>query len=123
MSSRRLPTERITRTWGISHAKQPLQFRQRCGASRHVPAARTEMLFATWDVESHQFLGSAPRRCRARRQNHAGWVEQSIALVASNPRPLASTAQAMRASLLASAIAGTLWCSRFFAASIHDLSP
>jgi hypothetical protein len=29
----------------------------------------------------------------------------------------------LRASLLASAIASTLWCSRFFAASIQDLSP
>ena len=27
------------------------------------------------------------------------------------------------AGLLASAIASTLWCRRFFAASIHDLSP
>src|SRR5438552_19185229 len=64
-----------------------------------------------------------PWRGRARRQDHAGWVEPSIVLVASNPRPLASTAQAMRASLLASAIASTLWCSLFLAASIHDLSP
>jgi len=38
-------------------------------------------------------------------------------------RPLASTAQAMRASLLASAIASTLWCNRLLAASIQDLSP
>ena len=29
----------------------------------------------------------------------------------------------MRASLLASAIASTLWCSRFLAASIQGLSP
>jgi transposase len=29
----------------------------------------------------------------------------------------------IRASLLASAIASTLWCSRFLAASIHGLSP
>src|ERR1700730_12756047 len=36
---------------------------------------------------------------------------------------LLRTAQAMRASLLASAIASTLWCSRFLAASIQDLSP
>src|SRR5262249_39124566 len=41
----------------------------------------------------------------------------------SKARPLWRTAQAMRASLLASAIASTLWCSRFLAASIHDLSP
>src|SRR5580700_3982451 len=44
-------------------------------------------------------------------------------LVSSKARPLASTAQAMRASLLASAIASTLWCNRFLAASIQDLSP
>ena len=36
---------------------------------------------------------------------------------------LLRTAQAMRASLLASAMASTLWCSRFLAASIQDLSP
>jgi hypothetical protein len=36
---------------------------------------------------------------------------------------LLRTAQAIRASLLASAIASTLWCRRFLAASIHDLSP
>jgi imidazolonepropionase-like amidohydrolase len=38
-------------------------------------------------------------------------------------RPRASTAQAMRASLLAIAIASTLWCRRFLAASIQALSP
>jgi hypothetical protein len=46
-------------------------------------------------------------------------------LVLSHPkaRPLLRTAHAMRASLLASAMASTLWWSRFFAASIQDLSP
>jgi hypothetical protein len=38
-------------------------------------------------------------------------------------RSLLRTAQAMRASLLASAIASTLRCSRFLAASIQGLSP
>src|SRR5262249_8843366 len=46
----------------------------------------------------------------------------AIAL-ASKPRPRARTLQAMRASLLASAIASTLWCSRLLAASIQGLSP
>ena len=41
----------------------------------------------------------------------------------SNARSLRRTAQAMRASLLASAIASTLRCSRFLAASIQCLSP
>src|SRR5450432_4708647 len=50
-------------------------------------------------------------------------VLASPVLVSSKPRPLASTAQAMRASLLASAIASTLWCNRLLAASIQDLSP
>lgn len=65
-----------------------------------------------------------PRRRRARRDAQTGrGAARASLLVASKPRPLASTAQAIRASLLASAIASTLWCSRFFAASIHDLSP
>ena len=39
------------------------------------------------------------------------WDAASVSfLVTSKPRPLASTAQAMRASLLARAIARTLWC-------------
>src|SRR6266498_1041009 len=42
---------------------------------------------------------------------------------AVTPRSLLRTAQAIRASLLASAIASTLWCSRFLAASIQGLSP
>src|ERR1700704_5125783 len=41
----------------------------------------------------------------------------------SNLRSLLRPAQAMRASLLASAIASTLWCSRLLAASIQGLSP
>src|SRR6478609_5663491 len=44
-------------------------------------------------------------------------------LLASKSRPRANTLHAMRASLLASAIASTLWCSRFLAASSQDLSP
>ena len=41
----------------------------------------------------------------------------------SNARPRARTLQAMRASLLASAIASMLRCSRFLDASIQGLSP
>ena len=44
-------------------------------------------------------------------------------LLASKSRPRANTLHAMRASLLASAIASTLWCSRFLAASSQGLSP
>src|SRR6202041_2964743 len=53
----------------------------------------------------------------------AGRTPAPSVLVSSKARPLASTAQAMRASLLASAIASTLWCNRLLAASIQDLSP
>jgi hypothetical protein len=47
----------------------------------------------------------------------------SSVLVNSKPRPLSSTAQAMRASLFASAIASTLWCNRLLAASIQGFEP
>src|ERR1700693_1341656 len=65
----------------------------------------------------------APRPPRARREDQAGRTPASSVLVSSKARPLASTAQAMRASLLASAIASTLGCNRLLAASIQDLSP
>src|SRR5450432_3497842 len=66
---------------------------------------------------------AAPLPRRARREDQAGRTLASSVLVSSKARPLASTAQAMRASLLASAIASTLWCNRLLAASIQDLSP
>src|SRR6202043_1972959 len=66
---------------------------------------------------------AAPLPRRARREDQAGRTPASSVLVSSKARPLASTAQAMRASLLASAIASTLWCNRLLAASIQDLSP
>jgi|SRR5580704_8181329 hypothetical protein len=56
-------------------------------------------------------------------EDQADRTPTSFVLLISKSRPLASTAQAMRASLLASAIASTLWCSRFLAASIQDLRP
>src|SRR3954462_198483 len=60
---------------------------------------------------------------RARREDQAGWDAIASLLTHSKARPLLRTAQAMRASLLASAIASTLWCNRFLAASIQDLRP
>ena len=45
---------------------------------------------------------------------YAGWDEGAVILVTSKLRSLLRTAQAIRASLLASAIASTLWCSRFW---------
>ncbi len=60
---------------------------------------------------------------------HLGRGDQTGRMVApsifltSKFRPQARTLQAMRASLLASAIASTLRCSRFLAASIQGLSP
>jgi hypothetical protein len=72
--------------------------------------------------------GSGVARLRLDRAEHgartqASRTPASSVLVSSKARPLASTAQAMRASLLASAIASTLWCNRLLAASIQDLSP
>src|SRR3984957_9505703 len=58
-----------------------------------------------------------------RHEDQAGRTLASSVLVSSKARPLASTAQAMRASLLASAIASTFWCNRLLAASIQDFSP
>ena len=52
---------------------------------------------------------------------HAGWDTGSDIFLTSKLRPWWSTLQAMRASLLASAIACTLWCSRRAAASIQGL--
>src|ERR1700742_384311 len=67
---------------------------------------------------------AAPSPRRARAAGQAGrTTPASSVLVSSKARPLASTAQAIRASLLASAIASTLWCNRLLAASIQDLSP
>src|SRR6266567_1897698 len=60
---------------------------------------------------------------RARRDTQAGRDAVSSVLTHSKSRSLLRTAQAIRASLLASAIASTLWCSRFLAASIQGLSP
>src|SRR6266404_7322660 len=48
------------------------------------------------------------RQWRTSRDAHAGWATASPVLLASKFRPRARTAQAMRASLLASAIASTL---------------
>src|SRR5262245_58709419 len=59
----------------------------------------------------------------ARREDQAGRDAIASLLTHSKARPLLRTAQAMRASLLASAIASTLWCNRFLAASIQDLRP
>src|SRR6516164_3566040 len=66
---------------------------------------------------------ATPWRARARCHAHADRDAIGLVLTHSNLRSLLRTAQAMRASLLASAIASTLCCSRFLAASIQDLSP
>src|ERR1700693_4647843 len=66
---------------------------------------------------------STAARPRARREDQAGRDAVSSVLTHSKARPLLRTAQAIRASLLASAIASTLWCNRFLADSIQDLSP
>src|SRR4030095_6211741 len=53
--------------------------------------------------------------------DQTGWT---VAIdLTSKPRPRARTLQAMRASLLASALASTLWGTRLLAASIQGLSP
>src|ERR1700722_17873935 len=55
--------------------------------------------------------------------DQADWAAASSTFLTSKARPRARTLQAMRASLLASAIASTLRCSHFLAASIQGLSP
>src|SRR6266446_9323878 len=60
---------------------------------------------------------------RPAREDQAGRDAVSSVLTHSKARPLLRTAQVIRASLLASAIASTLWCNRFLAASIQDLRP
>src|SRR5687768_8035144 len=55
--------------------------------------------------------------------DQAVWAVALVIVLASKFRPRARTLQAMRASLLASAIASTLWCNRFLADSIQGLSP
>src|ERR1700722_13098973 len=98
-SSRPADVDRVARRGG-----QGRPSRSACGWLRRCPAA-------PW-----------PRR--GRREDQAGrTTPASSVLVSSKARPLASTAQAMRASLLASAIASTLRCNRLLAASIQDLSP
>jgi hypothetical protein len=97
-----------------------------------VPARRTSIASRAGTVKAGRrawlAAGSGVARlrldpCRARREDQAGRTPASSVFVSSKARPLASTAQAMRASLLASAIASTLWCNRLSAASIQDLSP
>ena len=97
-----------------------------------VPARRTSIASRAGAVKASRrawlAAGSGVARLRLDRAEHgredqAGRTLASSVLVSSKARPLASTAQAMRASLLASAIASTLWCNRLLAASIQDLSP
>ena len=66
---------------------------------------------------------AAPWRPRARREDQAGRDAVSSVVTHSKARPLLRTAQAIRASLLASAIASTLWCNRFLAALIQESRP
>ena len=97
-----------------------------------VPARRTSIASRagavkagrrTWLAAGSGVAGLRLDRAEHGREDQAGRTLASSVLVSSKARPLASTAQAMRASLLASAIASTLWCKRFLAASIQDLSP
>ena len=55
--------------------------------------------------------------------DQVAWAVALVFVRASKFPPRARTPQAMRASLLASAIARTLRCRRFLAASIQGLSP
>jgi hypothetical protein len=97
-----------------------------------VPARRASIASRAGAVKAGRrawlAAGSGVARLRLDRAEHgartqASRTPASSVLVSSKARPLASTAQAMRASLLASAIASTLWCNRLLAASIQDLSP
>jgi hypothetical protein len=62
-------------------------------------------------------------RLSAWNDDQTDWAAASSIFLTSKFRPWARTLQAIRASLLASAIASTLRCSRFLAASIQGLSP
>src|SRR6266567_6956982 len=97
-----------------------------------VPARRASIASCAGAVKAGRrawlAAGSGVARLRLDRAEHgaidqAGRTPASSVLVSSKARPLASTAQAIRASLLASAIASTLWCNRLLAASIQELSP
>jgi hypothetical protein len=55
--------------------------------------------------------------------DYVDYALAAVIVLASKFRPRARTLQAMRASLLARAIASTLGCSRFFAASIQSFNP
>src|SRR5258705_12013461 len=97
-----------------------------------VPARRTSIASRAGAVKTGRrawlAAGSGVARLRLDRAEHgredqAGRTTPASSVLSSKARPLASTAQAMRASLLASAIASTLWCNRLLAASIQDLSP
>jgi transposase len=98
---------------------------------------RPSMRFVALKTKEQQAssISSSRRPRRVRRVGlhhcspHLGQGDQTGRLVApsifltSKFRPQARTLQAMRASLLARAIASTLRCSRFLAASIQGLSP
>jgi hypothetical protein len=97
-----------------------------------VPAHRTSIASRAGAVKAGRrawlAAGSDVARLCLDRAEHGARTQASRTLassirVSSKARSLASTAQAMRASLLASAIASTLWCNRLLAASIQDLSP
>jgi hypothetical protein len=98
-----------------------------------VPARRTSIASRAGAVKAGRrawlAAGSGVASPRLDRAEHSARIKRvgrrlhRQVLVSSKARPLASTAQAMRASLLASAIASTLWCNRLLAASIQDLSP
>jgi hypothetical protein len=104
-----------------------------CSCLATVPSSRPAAADAprAGAVKAGRRAGLASRfdaaRPRLDRPEHGSedYAARDISSVLSHAkaRPLLRTAQATRASLLASAIASTLWCSRFFAASIHDLSP
>src|SRR6266481_2418766 len=91
---------------------------QRCAARRTVKVGRRACLASRAGVARPRLDGPEHGA-----KDQAGRYAASLVLTHSKAHPLWRTAQAMRASLLTSAIASTLWCRRFLAASIHDLSP
>jgi len=132
VSSSRRP--RLETVDGVTSSLAPriAQFLCSSQGRSFVPARRTSIASRAgavkagrraWLAAGSGVAGLRLDRAEHGREDQAGRTLASSVLVSSKARPLASTAQAMRASLLASAIASTLWCKRFLAASIQDLSP
>ena len=90
---------------------------QRRRAQRRSRLAGVRLAQPVPALPGHALTGSSTGR------RHLSAAGRLISLLAFEVAVLTEDAQAIRASLLASAMASTLGCSRLFAAVIHCLSP